>query len=51
VRIHELHEVRERYASLGLEAVSSTPQKFSQIIEADAGKLSKIIKATGAKVD
>jgi tripartite-type tricarboxylate transporter receptor subunit TctC len=51
VRIHELHEVRERYASLGLEAVSSTPQKFSQVIEADAGKLSKIIKATGAKVD
>jgi tripartite-type tricarboxylate transporter receptor subunit TctC len=51
VRIHELPEVRERYASLGLEAVSSTPQKFSQVIEADAGKLSKIIKATGAKVD
>ncbi|HEX6006892.1 MAG TPA: tripartite tricarboxylate transporter substrate binding protein [Burkholderiales bacterium] len=51
VRVHELRDVRERYAALGLEAVSSTPQRFAQVIREDAAKLSKIIKATGAKVD
>lgn len=51
VRVHGLHDVRERYASFGLEAVSSTPDAFARIIQADDAKLSKIIKATGAKVD
>jgi tripartite-type tricarboxylate transporter receptor subunit TctC len=51
VRVHALPEVKERYAGLGLEAVSSTPEKFAEFIRSDADKLSKIIKATGAKVD
>lgn len=51
VRVHNLQDVRDRYASLGLEAVSSTPQGFVKIIQADDAKLSKIIRATGAKVD
>ncbi|HET7595452.1 MAG TPA: tripartite tricarboxylate transporter substrate binding protein [Burkholderiales bacterium] len=51
VRVHALTDVRERYASLGLEAVSSTPAVFAQVIRDDAAKYSKIIKATGAKVD
>ena len=51
VRVHNLPDVRERYASYGLEAVSSTPERFAEIIRSDDGKLSKIIKATGAKVD
>ena len=51
VRVHDLPDVRERYASYGLEAVSSTPERFAEIIRSDDAKLSKIIKATGAKVD
>ncbi len=51
VRVHNLPDVKERYAALGLEAVSSTPGKFGEIIRADADKFSKIIKETGAKVD
>lgn len=51
VRIHALPDVRERYANLGLEAVTSTPEGFRKIIEADTAKVGKIIKATGAKVD
>ncbi len=51
VRIHALPDVRERYANLGLEAVTSTPEGFRKIIETDTEKVGKIIKATGAKVD
>lgn len=51
VRVHDLQEVKERYASFGLEAVSSTPEKFAEVIRVDAAKYSKIIRATGAKVD
>ena len=51
VRIHALPDVRERYANLGLEAVTSTPDGFRQIIQTETEKFGKIIKATGAKVD
>jgi tripartite-type tricarboxylate transporter receptor subunit TctC len=51
VRIHQLQDVKDRYAVLGLEAVTSSPQQFTQYIETEAAKYSKIIKATGAKVD
>jgi tripartite-type tricarboxylate transporter receptor subunit TctC len=51
VRVHNLPDVRDRYASLGLEAVSSTPDQFVKIIRSDEAKLSRIIKATGGKVD
>lgn len=51
VRIHALPDVRERYANVGLEAVTSTPEGFRQIIQTETEKFGKIIKATGAKVD
>lgn len=51
VRIHALPDVRERYAGLGLEAVTSTPEGFRQIIQTETEKFGKIIKATGARVD
>jgi tripartite-type tricarboxylate transporter receptor subunit TctC len=51
VRVHNLQDVKDRYAALGLESVSSTPAKFGEIIRADAAKFSKIIKETGAKAD
>jgi tripartite-type tricarboxylate transporter receptor subunit TctC len=51
VRVHALPDVKERYAGLGLEAVSSTPEAYADFIKADAAKFSKIIQSTGAKVD
>jgi tripartite-type tricarboxylate transporter receptor subunit TctC len=51
VRVHNLQEVKDLYAKFGLEAVSSTPAGFAKIIQADEAKLSRIIKATGAKVE
>ena len=51
VRIHKLQDVKDRYAVLGLEAVTSSPEQFRNYIETETAKYSKIIKATGAKVD
>jgi tripartite-type tricarboxylate transporter receptor subunit TctC len=51
VRIHNLPDVKERYAAFGMEAVSSTPEGFAKIIRADEAKLSKILKETGAKAN
>ena len=49
--MHALQDVKDRYAAFGLEAISSSPEQFAEVIRADAAKFSKIIKATGAKVD
>jgi tripartite-type tricarboxylate transporter receptor subunit TctC len=51
VRVHKLSDVKERYATMGLEAISSTPEAFAEFIRADEAKFAKIIKATGAKVE
>jgi len=51
VRVHALLDVKERYAGLGLEAVSSTPGAYAEFIKSEAAKFSKIIQSTGAKVD
>jgi tripartite-type tricarboxylate transporter receptor subunit TctC len=51
VRVHNLSDVKERYATMGLEAISSTPEAFAEFIRADEAKFAKIIKATGAKVE
>jgi tripartite-type tricarboxylate transporter receptor subunit TctC len=51
VRIHSLPDVKERYAALGVEAVSSTPEQFARYIRSEAEKFSKVIRESGAKVD
>jgi tripartite-type tricarboxylate transporter receptor subunit TctC len=50
-RVHNLPDVRERYATLGLEAMSTTPAAFAKTVRDDEAKYSKIIRETGAKVD
>jgi len=50
-RVHNLPDVRERYATLGLEAMSTTPAAFAKVVRDDEAKYSKIIRETGAKVD
>jgi tripartite-type tricarboxylate transporter receptor subunit TctC len=51
VRVHALPEVKERYAALGVEAVSSTQDQFARYIRSEADKFSKVIRESGAKVD
>ena len=51
VRVHNQQDVKDRYATFGLEAMSSTPARFAEVIRTDAAKYSKIIQATGAKVE
>ncbi len=51
VRIHGLADVKERYAGLGVEAVSTTPEQFAAYIKSEAEKFSKVIKTSGAKVE
>ena len=51
VRIHALPDVRERYAGLGVEAITSTPLEFAQYIKAEEARFAKLLKEAGAKLD
>jgi tripartite-type tricarboxylate transporter receptor subunit TctC len=51
MRIHMLADVKERYASLGVEALSTTPEHFAAYMKSEAAKFSKVIRESGAKVD
>jgi tripartite-type tricarboxylate transporter receptor subunit TctC len=44
-------EVKERFAGLGLEAVTSTPQQFTEAIKSDSTKFVKLIKEAGIKIE
>ncbi len=46
-RILQLNDVKERFASLGVEAKSSTPAEFSALIKADIARYAKLIKQIG----
>ena len=50
-RIHTLSDVKERYAALGVEALSTTPEQFGAYIKSEAAKFGKVIRESGAKVD
>jgi tripartite-type tricarboxylate transporter receptor subunit TctC len=51
IRIHTLGDVKERYAALGVEALSTTPEQFGAYIKSEAAKFGKVIRESGAKVD
>ena len=44
-------EMRERIAGMGAEVIASTPQDFAKFIALDIDKWSKVIKASGARID
>ena len=50
-RIHAMADVKERYATLGVEAMSTTPEQFARYIKSEAAKFSRVIRESGAKVD
>lgn len=51
IRIVALPTVRERYAALGLEPATSTPDELARIAEEDLRKWSEIIKARGIRAE
>jgi len=50
-RIVDLAEIRERIASLGGRARSSTPEEFDRLIHAEIETRAKIFRAAGTKAD
>jgi tripartite-type tricarboxylate transporter receptor subunit TctC len=51
VRAHALPDLKERYANLGVEATSSTPQQFTDYITSEAARFSKVLREAGAKLN
>lgn len=50
-RILQLPDVKQRFASNGYDAVSSTPKEFATLIRTDLAKWQRVVKASGAHVD
>ncbi len=50
VRAHALPDLKEKYANLGVEATSSTPEQFAAYITAEAARFAKVL-ATAAKLN
>jgi len=50
-RMLALPEIRERLATAGYDAVSSTPAELQALVLADLTKWAKVVKASGARVD
>ena len=51
VRTHALADLKERYANLGVEAGSSTPERFAAFIREEAAKFAKVLQQAGAKIN
>ena len=44
-------EVSQKITDRGLDVVTSTPEEFAALIKADAARLGKVVKDSGAKAD
>jgi tripartite-type tricarboxylate transporter receptor subunit TctC len=51
VRAHALPDLKERYANLGVEATSSTPEQFTAYIKSEVARFAKVLRDTGVKLD
>ena len=51
VRILRLPDTRERFASMGMTVIASSPEQFAQTIKSDAAKFDRIIRSAGIKVE
>jgi len=47
----EQSDVKERYANLGIEPVTSTPQHFAELIKTETAKYARVISDAGIKID
>jgi tripartite-type tricarboxylate transporter receptor subunit TctC len=44
-------DVREKFASLGMEPLGSTPAEFGAFIRSEIERLGKVVRASGARVN
>ena len=44
-------EMRERLAALGVQPLSSTPEKFGEFLKAEVAKWADVVKESGARAD
>jgi tripartite-type tricarboxylate transporter receptor subunit TctC len=51
VKVMQDRDVKKRFADLGVDAVSSTPDKFVSFMRADVAKYAKLIKEAGIKAE
>jgi tripartite-type tricarboxylate transporter receptor subunit TctC len=51
VRILQLPDVRQRFATLGAEPVGDTPAQFGAFVESEIAKWSKVVADSGAKAE
>lgn len=51
VTILQAPDAKERLASLGAEPAGTTPTEFAELMKTDTAKWSKVVKASGARVD
>jgi tripartite-type tricarboxylate transporter receptor subunit TctC len=51
VKVMQDGDLKKRFADLGVDAVSSTPEEFVAFIRADVAKYAKLIKEAGIKIE
>jgi tripartite-type tricarboxylate transporter receptor subunit TctC len=51
VKVMQDAEVKKKFADLGVDAVSSTPEQFAAFMRAETAKYAKLIKEAGIKVE
>lgn len=51
VKVMQDAEVKKKFADLGVDAVSSTPEQFTAFMRAETAKYAKLIKDAGIKVE
>jgi tripartite-type tricarboxylate transporter receptor subunit TctC len=51
VKVMQDGDLKKRFADLGVDAVSSTPEQFVSFIRADVAKYAELIKEAGIKVE
>ena len=51
VKVVQLPEIAERWAALGAEPLTNTPEQFAVFIKNDLAKWAKVVRESGAKVD
>lgn len=51
VKVMKDPDLKQRFADLGVDAVSSTPEEFAAFMRAESAKYAKLIKEAGIKID